>query len=141
MNRCIFDLSSPMSTEPDVIRVLLIEHNRILREGLIQLLLASGDMALAGAAGSGATGMSLFEEERPAVTVIDLELPDMPAVEVVGHIRSLDPGAPILILATYEFDPAGRDAILSGAAAIIAKDQVAATLAPLIRRVSLPRSR
>jgi two-component system NarL family response regulator len=118
------------------LRVLLIEHNRILLEGLSRLLSELPDMELAGVTSSASAGVALFEQKRPAVTVIDLELPDTTAAGLVRQIRQFDAGAPILILATYELDPAGADAIVSGAAAVIAKDQIASMLVPLIRSVA-----
>lgn len=118
--------------------MLLIEHNRILLDGLSGLLSESPYMELAGAVASGAAGVAVFAQERPTVAIVDLELPDITAVEVVRQIRNLDSKAPILILATYELDAAGTEAITAGATAIIAKDQSAILLVPLIRRFSLP---
>jgi DNA-binding NarL/FixJ family response regulator len=53
----------------------------------------------------------------------------------VRRLRQLDANLPILVLATYELDPAAAEAIASGATAIIAKDQIATVLLPLIRGV------
>lgn len=121
-----------MSPNPVPVRALLIEHNRILLDGLRKLLSESPEMEVAGVAASGAAGLALFEQIRPCVTVLDLELPDMTAPELVRRIRKIDPRAPILILATYELDPSGAAAIAAGASAVIAKDQIGAVLLTLI---------
>jgi DNA-binding NarL/FixJ family response regulator len=127
-----------MSEPSDRIDVLIIEHNRILLEGLSHLLSEPPDMEIAGVATTGSAGLTLFEQKRPAVTVIDLELPDTNAAGLVRQIRRLDAQTSILILASYELDPAGAEAIAAGAAAVIAKDQIASTLVPLIRSVTPP---
>jgi two-component system, NarL family, invasion response regulator UvrY len=124
-----------MSVEPGPIRVLLIEHNRILLEGLCRLLCESSDVELVGFAASGTEGIEFFTQKLPTVTIVDLELPDTSLAELVLRIRQIDAGAAILILATYELDPTGSEVISSGAAAIVAKDQIASMLLPMVRRV------
>lgn len=118
--------------------VLLIEHNRILLEGLSRLLTGFPDIKVAGVADSASAGLALFDQKRPAVTLIDLELPGATAAILVRQIREIDAGASILILATYELDPACAEAIASGAAAVVAKSQICSMLAPLIRSVAPP---
>ncbi len=129
-----------MSVTPEPIQVLVIEHNQILLEGLTQLLSESPGITLVGAANSAAAGVALFKQQRPAVTIIDLQLPDAAPGDIVRRIRSLDAKTPILILAGYELDPAGAEAIAAGATAIIAKNQIASTLVSLIRRLVRPGS-
>ena len=121
-----------MKPNQDTIRALLIEHNPFLLEGLYKLLSESAEMEVAGVAGSGAAGLALFEQIRPSVTILDLELPDLPAEEIVRRIRKIDPRTPVLILATYELDPAGAAAIEAGASTVIAKDQIGVVLLSLI---------
>ena len=118
------------------IRVLLIEHNRILLEGLSHLLSELPGIELAGVSTSGIAAIAMFKQKRPHITVIDLELPDTTATDLVRMIRQVDPDALILILATYELDPAGAQAITSGAAALVAKDQANVLLEPLIRSLA-----
>jgi DNA-binding NarL/FixJ family response regulator len=124
-----------MSESSHRTRVLIIEHNRILLEGLSHLLAEAADLEIAGAATTGAAGLILFAQKRPDVVVVDLEIPDMTAAYFVQQIQRIDARPRILILATYELDPAGAEAIAFGAAGILAKDQIASALAPLIRSV------
>lgn len=125
-----------MSGTSKRIRVLVIEHNQILLEGLCQLLSELPDMDLAGVANSSLAGLALFEQKRPTVTIIDLDLPDATAATLVQRIRQIEKTAPILILTAYELGPAAIKAVAAGASAVIAKNQIAAMLAPLIRSVS-----
>ena len=126
-----------MSEHSGRLRVLLIEHNRLLLEGLSRLISESPDVELAAFTSSASTGVTLFQQERPAVTIIDLELPDATAPGLVRQIRQLDATAPILILATYELDAEGTKAITSGATAVIAKHQIASLLLPLIHTLAV----
>jgi DNA-binding NarL/FixJ family response regulator len=123
-----------MSIESGTLRVLVIEHNPILLEGLSQLISEFLGAEIVGVAASAAAGIELFVEKRPTITIVDLELPDTSLVELVQRIRRIDADVPILTLATYELDPIGAQVISSGATAIIAKDQIASMLLPLIRR-------
>jgi DNA-binding NarL/FixJ family response regulator len=115
--------------------ILIIEHNRILLDGLTRLLSELRDADVAGVATSRSAGLTLFERTHPALTILDLELPGTDAAGLVRRLRQLDANLPILVLATYELDPAAAEAIASGATAIIAKDQIATVLLPLIRGV------
>src|SRR5687768_14628204 len=115
--------------------VVIIEHNRFLLDGLTRLLSELPDADIAGVATSGSAGLTLFERMRPVVTILDLELPDMEAAGLVRRLRQLDARSPILVLATYELDPAAGEAIASGATSVIAKDQISTVLLPLIRDV------
>lgn len=122
-----------MNESPARIRVLLIEDNKVLLEGLSRLVSEAGDLELAGAVRSASAGLALFTAQRPPVTVIDLDLPGTKTAELVKQIRQIEPSASILIIATYELDQAAADTIESGAAAIIAKNQIASRLIPSIR--------
>lgn len=121
-----------MKEHPERIRVLLIEHNRLLLDGLCRLLWDAPDTELVGSASSASAGMTLSKQVGASVIVLDLELPEISAARFVEQLRHLQPDVYILVLATYALDPAGAEAIACGAAGIVAKDQIASRLIPLI---------
>jgi DNA-binding NarL/FixJ family response regulator len=115
------------------ILVLAIDHNAILLEGIALLVRAEPDMELAGTTVSAETGVALYLKTRPDCTLIDLDLPTSAGLETVRRIRTINPNARMIGLATYELDTAGRDALAAGATAVLAKDQIGKTLLTLIR--------
>ncbi|MEH0420360.1 response regulator transcription factor [Streptomyces sp. B21-083] len=82
-------------------RVLLIEDDRAVREG-VQLALRRQGHEVA-AAGTGEDGLSQLRSFRPDVVVLDLMLPGMSGLDVCRHIRTADDQVPI-IMATARGD-------------------------------------
>ncbi|MFF0223760.1 response regulator [Streptomyces sp. NPDC004629] len=82
-------------------RVLLIEDDRAVREGVtLALRRQSHDVV---AAGTGEEGMDRLRSFRPDIVVLDLMLPGMPGLEVCRGIRAVDQTLPI-IMATARGD-------------------------------------
>ncbi|GGS37967.1 response regulator transcription factor [Streptomyces violaceus] len=76
-------------------RVLLIEDDRAVREGVALALRRQGhDVA---AAETGEEGLERLRSFRPDVVVLDLMLPGMPGLDVCRAMRALDQTLPILM--------------------------------------------
>ncbi|MFJ4648227.1 response regulator [Streptomyces bobili] len=77
-------------------RVLLIEDDRAVREGVALALRRQGhEVALAV---TGEDGLILLRSFRPDVVVLDLMLPGMPGLDVCRAMRALDPTLPIVMV-------------------------------------------
>jgi DNA-binding NarL/FixJ family response regulator len=125
------------------IRVLAVHRNRILREGLSVLIGMEADLELIGSAAALDAALAIFIEKRPDLTLMDLDWPSDSGVDAILRIRTIDPGAWVIALVTYEWDSLGRRAVEAGAAAVVAKDLIAETLVPMIRagrRQGVPES-
>ncbi len=77
-------------------RILIVEDERILREGLQELLQAAGHDVEA--TGSGLPAVELATAEPFDLVLLDLMLPDMDGVEVCRRVRRARPTLPILML-------------------------------------------
>lgn len=87
-------MRGPADTEP-MPRVLLIEDDRAVREGVALALRRHGhDVA---AAETGEEGLERLRSFRPDVVVLDLMLPGMPGLDVCRAMRALDQTLPILM--------------------------------------------
>lgn len=82
-------------------RVLLIEDDRAVREGVALALRRQGHEVAA--AGTGEEGLKVLRSFRPDVVVLDLMLPGMPGLDVCRAMRALDQTLPI-IMATARGD-------------------------------------
>jgi len=51
-------------------------------------------------ASDGQKGIELFRRERPHVTILDFEMPDMDGLAVPREMRAVDPQAPPVIMLT-----------------------------------------
>jgi len=78
------------------VRILIVEDEPSLREGIVDLL--SGDGHTVVAAGDGAQGLEAGLRDPFDVVVLDLMLPRLDGMEVCRRLRAARPGMPILML-------------------------------------------
>jgi DNA-binding NarL/FixJ family response regulator len=122
------------------IRILAVDHNPLMREGLALLVRLQPDMQLVGTAATAEEAIQIYLEQRPDVTLMDLDLPAEAALGAIRKIRARDGGARIIGLTTYEPDAAWPGALAAGACQCIAKDRVSDSLPWLIRTGNLPEN-
>jgi DNA-binding NarL/FixJ family response regulator len=118
----------------------LIEPNPVLLEGVASLLRDESDMELVGSAMSTLAAVDLLRQVQPNVILLDLELAGTTSAMTVRELRGLDSNASIIVLASYELDPAATSVIQAGAAAVIAKHQLENSLLDVIRTTRAGRA-
>ena len=121
------------------IRVIAVDHNPLLREGISLLIGLHDDMELVCSATSRAEIMECFEQHKPDVTLMDLDLPAGAGIAAIEEIFKRDPAACIIGLLTYEWDVARSRALRAGARACLTKDRLNDELISLIREESARR--
>jgi DNA-binding NarL/FixJ family response regulator len=109
---------------------------------LTLLLSAAPELQVLPAASSAEVGIRAFRDLRPALVLLDLELPKGSAIHLLQQIRLIDADCPVILLATYPLDSATAQALACGGAAcvVLAKDQVESLLIPLLLRLAQPGS-
>lgn len=118
-----------------MIRVLLVDDQRLMREGMRTLLSLEEDLQVVGEAPDGMEGVTLALEHRPDVVLMDLRMPGMNGVEATREIRRALPAARVLVLTTFDDDASVIDALKEGAAGYLTKDLPAEEIAAAIRTV------
>jgi DNA-binding NarL/FixJ family response regulator len=117
------------------IRVLAVDDHPVLRQGLAAIIGAEQDMVLVAEAESGQQAITLFEQHRPDVTLMDLRLADMSGIEAITAIRAHHPGARIIVLTTYLGDVQALRALKAGAMGYLMKATLRRDLLDTIRAV------
>jgi DNA-binding NarL/FixJ family response regulator len=117
------------------IRVVLVEDQRRTREGLVSLINGSPGMRVVGQYGSGEEAVLRARMDNPDVILTDLGLPGMSGIELVGQLRELLPGAPILVLTVHGEDRHVFDALCTGACGYLLKDVEPSRLLASIREM------
>jgi DNA-binding NarL/FixJ family response regulator len=115
------------------IRILAVDHNPLLREGLSLLIQLQPDMELVGVVASGDEAVESFTQDRPDVTLMDLDLPSGAGIAALREILTIDPAALVLGLLTYEWDESRTAALRAGARTCITKDRLNEDLISLVR--------
>jgi len=117
------------------ISVLIVDDHPVVRRGLRVLLEVQDGIEVAGEAGDGATALALDAEHAPDVILLDLKLPGMDGIAVLGELRARDSAARVLVL-TSATEPASASlAVRSGAAGVVYKDIDPDALVRAIRSV------
>ena len=120
------------------IRILAVDHNPLLREGLTLLIDLQPDMELVGTAASGEEAVQAFTQHRPDVTLMDLDLPSEAGIKAIQEILKIDPGTCVVGLFTYECDESRTLALRAGARSCITKDRLNQDLVSLVRDCTRP---
>lgn len=76
--------------------ILTVDDDEKIRDLLCAILRRKGHHVLT--ADHGQKGIDVFRRERPHVTILDFEMPDIDGLEVLRQIRAIDPHAPVIML-------------------------------------------
>ena len=117
------------------IRVLVVEDHNIVRQGLVALLSVMDGLEVVGEAADGVEAIAQFRKHRPDITLVDLRLPRLSGVEVIGRIRMETPQARFIVLTTYDGDEDIYRALQAGAKAYLLKGMTSEELIATIRMV------
>jgi len=124
-----------MASPPARIRVLSVDDHPLLRAGIAALIANQADLELVGEAATGQEAIEQFRSLRPDVTLMDLQMPDMGGIEVIGAIRREFTDARIVVLTTFAGDVLAQRALKAGAQAYVLKNAVRKELLDVIRAV------
>jgi DNA-binding NarL/FixJ family response regulator len=117
------EVTDPQSAalRPETADILVVDDHPITRAGLIAILQTERCYRVCGECGTAREALDLFRQFRPAITLLDLNLPDRYGVEVILDIRRIDPKARILVITTYEGDEDIHRSLQAGAMGYLVK--------------------
>ena len=119
-----------------MIRIVLVDDQTLIRQGIRSLLELAGDVAIVAEAGDGEEGIAVIERERPDVVLLDLRMPKKNGVEVLRALQSAGSLPPTIVLTTFDDDEALLDAVKAGARGYFLKDVSLERLTEGIREVA-----
>ena len=103
------------------LRILVCDDHDIIRRGLKQLLTAHHGWEVCGEAKTGREAVTMAEQMKPDIVVMDLSMPDLNGLEAARRIRKALPRTEILILTLHFSDQLVRDIVEAGVRAYIMK--------------------
>jgi len=122
------------------IKVLVVEDQAVVREGVVAILSFSPDIEVIGQAENGAQALIMVKAKKPDVILLDLVMPQMDGLTAIPRIKEIDPDARILVLTSFAEGDRVYQAIKSGALGYMLKDSTRDQLLQSIRDVSQGRA-
>ncbi|MBB4915251.1 response regulator [Streptosporangium saharense] len=116
-------------------RVLVVDDQAVVREGLVLLLGLLPDIEVVGSAPDGREALRLVAELRPDVVLMDLRMPRMDGVEATREIRAAFPATQVVVLTTYSDDESVFAALRAGARGFLTKSADAEEIARAVAAV------
>ncbi|RJP44999.1 MAG: DNA-binding response regulator [Desulfobacteraceae bacterium] len=119
-----------------MIRIIIADDHSIVREGLKQIIADTPDMIIADEAENGHELISKIETGKYNVAVVDISMPDSHILDLLKHIRQIQPRLPVLILSMHPEDQYGVRVMKAGAAGYLTKESAPTDLITALRTVS-----
>ena len=118
-----------------MIKVLLADDHKIVRDGLRRIVEDAGDMEVIAEAADGREALHKIQKKPPDVAVIDISMPGMDGLELTSQLHHYYPDLPILILTMHEEEQYVVHGIGLGAMGYVTKRSAPEELVKAIRKI------
>lgn len=103
------------------VRILLVEDQAIVRNGLKMILEQDEALSVVAEASNGIEALTLLEQQSIDLVLLDIRMPEMNGIEATKHIRSRFPTMKILILTTFDDEEYAYQTLKDGANGFLVK--------------------
>ncbi len=119
-----------------MIKIVLVDDQVLIREGLRILLPLQGNLEIVGEASNGNEAIAVVQQTQPDVVLMDVRMPLLDGVAATRALRELAPQCRILLLTTFDDNEYVFEGLRAGAAGYLLKDTPSDKLAEAIRTVA-----
>ena len=118
-----------------MIRILLADDHKIVRDGLRALLAQDSQMTVIGEAQDGNAAIELAMEKVPDVIIMDVSMPDISGIDATRRIVERKPDIKVIALSMHSDKRYVAGILRAGAAGYLLKDCAFEELGDAIRKV------
>jgi len=115
------------------IRILVVEDQHIVREGMVAILSLQADMEIVGEAENGIQAVQLARKTKPDVILLDMVMPLQDGLTTIPMLKEISPNFRILVLSSFAHSNQVYQAIKTGAIGYLLKDTPRIQLLQAIR--------
>jgi DNA-binding NarL/FixJ family response regulator len=105
-----------------MIRVLLVDDQELVREGLRRILLQTDGFDVVGECSDGTRVVDEVERLRPDVVLMDVRMKPIDGIETTRRLRELPNAPPVLVVTTFDDDEVLSGALRAGASGFLLKE-------------------
>ncbi|MFD4671501.1 response regulator [Lentzea sp. NPDC058450] len=116
-----------------MIRLLIVDDQAAVRDGLAVMLDLDPDITVVGTAPNGQEALTAVETLTPEVVLMDLNMPVMGGAEATRQLRRSHPELPVVVLTTFDDDESILEALQAGARGYLTKDADRKTVIQAVR--------
>ena len=113
--------SIPMACQARI-RVLVADDHPVVRQGLMANLKPQRDMKVVAEANDGVEAITLIKEHLPDVVILDLRMPRMDGLDVIGAVNESKLPVKVIIMTTFESEEDVQRSLKAGARGYLLKD-------------------
>ncbi len=117
------------------IKILIVDDHEVVRLGIASLL-TDTDITVVGDVGTGEAAIAAVKKLKPDVVLLDVRIPEMDGLTVLGRLRMEDASVKILMLSTYDNPTYVARAVALGANGYLLKSTSRADLVAAIRKAA-----
>ncbi|MFA6233573.1 MAG: response regulator transcription factor [Bacteroidota bacterium] len=118
-----------------MIRILLADDHRIVREGVKKILALENDFEVVGESASVDETMQMLQLLKPDVLILDISMPGRSGLDAIPDLRLHAPSTHILVLSMHPVELHAVRCLKAGAAGYLTKDAVPEQLVSAVRRI------
>jgi NarL family two-component system response regulator LiaR len=122
------------------IRIVVVDDQNVVREGLVAILANYPDIEVIGQAADGIQAMDVIKQVKPEVVLLDLAMPNQDGLTTIPKIKEYAPSTRILVVTGFAENDLVYQAIKAGALGYILKDATREQLLQAIRDVAQGRA-
>jgi DNA-binding NarL/FixJ family response regulator len=119
-----------------VIRILIADDHKIVRDGLKRILAATTDMEVAGEAATGDEALALVRGNEYDVAMLDMSMPGLSGIDLVKRLKTEKPKMRILVLSMHGEHQYAARALKAGASGYLTKDSASEQLLGALRKIA-----
>ena len=119
-----------------MIRVLIADDHKIVRDGLKRIVAAAADMEIAAEAANGDEALAAVKAADFDVALLDMSMPGLAGMDLIKRLKIEKPKLRILVLSMHGEHQYAARALKAGAAGYLNKDSAAEALIGAIRKVA-----
>jgi len=121
-----------------MIRLVLVDDQVKVRQGLKMRLLLEPDISVVGEASNGKEALAVVQQFSPDVVLMDIEMPDMDGITATAALRTVIPQSAVVMLSIHDDSTTRARAQKVGAVAFVEKSGSTEELLAAIRRAGQP---